>query len=633
VAAVGYTGGDPTKVDVAGDTMTGDLLLVDGSPAASEDYVADHAGGGGGAVTTVFTRSGDVTAQTGDYTAAQVGADPAGTAAAAVATHSADTTAVHGITDTAALETTSGATAKVTAHTGASDPHGDRAAASGALTAHTAAADPHGDRAYTDTAVQDLADTTTTALAGKVSTGDSRLTDARTPTAHAASHASAGSDPVTPAAIGAATTAHNHAGSDITSGTVPYAQLPVGAIANTVAAGNDSRLTDTRTPTDGTVTNAKVASGAAIALSKLATDPLARANHTGSQAAATISDLAATVQAYRLDQFAVPTADLSLNTHSLTNVGGKNSLGILNLVGVRASAGPPSTGTWALGDTVIDSGGLLWICSTGGTPGTWVTPTYTIEDPRTFTFARSAFNAAGSDLWENVVNGQRTGYANEGGELRSRAYSAARVAFRCQSHSAGDGTSVHIIEACLSDNTVEFYVTALGDGGFTRDLAVGRNLTVTGTASAAGLTSTAGITNSGGAIAAGSQRITGVTDPSSAQDAATRNYVDSAAYGTWTNFPSLGTNVTLGTPSAQYRTAPGNMLQLRGQLAMTGSVATNFTMSTLPFTFAAARQFNVRVIGLGANVFVNITTGGALSQSGTLANGHTMNFDGIEISL
>lgn len=44
-----------------------------------------------------------------------------------------------------------------------------------------------------------------TQLAGKVGTSDSRLTDARTPTAHAASHASAGSDPLSPASIGAAT--------------------------------------------------------------------------------------------------------------------------------------------------------------------------------------------------------------------------------------------------------------------------------------------------------------------------------------------------------------------------------------------------------------------------------------------
>ncbi|MFD6180071.1 hypothetical protein [Streptomyces goshikiensis] len=44
----------------------------------------------------------------------------------AIATHTADTTDVHGIANTAALETTAGATAKVTAHAGATDPHGDR---------------------------------------------------------------------------------------------------------------------------------------------------------------------------------------------------------------------------------------------------------------------------------------------------------------------------------------------------------------------------------------------------------------------------------------------------------------------------------------------------------------------------
>jgi hypothetical protein len=53
---------------------------------------------------------------------------------------------------------------------------------------------------------------------------------------------------------------------------------------------SDTRLSDTRTPTDGSVTNAKVAAGAAIALSKLATDPLARANHTGTQSADTLTD-------------------------------------------------------------------------------------------------------------------------------------------------------------------------------------------------------------------------------------------------------------------------------------------------------------------------------------------------------
>jgi hypothetical protein len=40
---------------------------------------------------------------------------------------------------------------------------------------------------------------------------------------------------------------------------------------------------------------------------------LARGNHTGTQTAATISDLATTVQGYRLDQFAAPTASVPFN--------------------------------------------------------------------------------------------------------------------------------------------------------------------------------------------------------------------------------------------------------------------------------------------------------------------------------
>jgi hypothetical protein len=42
--------------------------------------------------------------------------------------------------------------------------------------------------------------------------------------------------------------------------------------------------------TDGTIVNADISASAAIALSKLATDPLARANHTGTQLLSTISD-------------------------------------------------------------------------------------------------------------------------------------------------------------------------------------------------------------------------------------------------------------------------------------------------------------------------------------------------------
>jgi hypothetical protein len=80
-------------------------------------------------------------------------------------------------------------------------------------------------------------------------------------TPHAARHATGGDDPLTPAAIGASATGHAHAGADITSGTVAYLRLPVGVVANTVAAGDDSRLTDARTPVAHNHSGADITSG------------------------------------------------------------------------------------------------------------------------------------------------------------------------------------------------------------------------------------------------------------------------------------------------------------------------------------------------------------------------------------
>lgn len=47
---------------------------------------------------------------------------------------------------------------------------------------------------------------------------------------------------------------------------------------------------------------------------------LDRANHTGTQLAATISDFDTQVRTSRLDQLAAPTADVSLNSHKITNL-------------------------------------------------------------------------------------------------------------------------------------------------------------------------------------------------------------------------------------------------------------------------------------------------------------------------
>lgn len=71
---------------------------------------------------------------------------------------------------------------------------------------------------------------------------------------------------------------------------------------------------------NGYITDVLISASAGINLSKLATDPLARANHTGTQLAATISDFDAQVQSNRLDQLAAPTGNVDFNGVRITNV-------------------------------------------------------------------------------------------------------------------------------------------------------------------------------------------------------------------------------------------------------------------------------------------------------------------------
>jgi len=70
-----------------------------------------------------------------------------------------------------------------------------------------------------------------------------------------------------------------------------------------------------------TIVDADINASAAIALSKLASDPLARANHTGTQLAATVSNFDTQVRTSRLDQMAAPTASVALNSQKITGLG------------------------------------------------------------------------------------------------------------------------------------------------------------------------------------------------------------------------------------------------------------------------------------------------------------------------
>ncbi|WP_431935787.1 hypothetical protein [Micromonospora sp. RP3T] len=53
--------------------------------------------------------------------------------------------------------------------------------------------------------------------------------------------------------------------------------------------------------------------------------------------------------------------------------GNYNGLGAVIFRGVRATTGPPTSGTYATNDAVLDAAGALYLCTAGGTPGTWST--------------------------------------------------------------------------------------------------------------------------------------------------------------------------------------------------------------------------------------------------------------------
>ena len=70
---------------------------------------------------------------------------------------------------------------------------------------------------------------------------------------------------------------------------------------------------------DGTIVAGDIAN-ATITAAKMVTDPYARANHTGTQTASTVSDFDTQVRTSRLDQMAIPTATVSVNSQKITNL-------------------------------------------------------------------------------------------------------------------------------------------------------------------------------------------------------------------------------------------------------------------------------------------------------------------------
>lgn len=293
-AGTAYRTGDTVQ---HGSTVYGALRPSSGVTPGSNAAIwksYPSSGGGGGAVDSVFGRTGDVVAQSGDYTKSQVGlgnvdnttdlnkpvstaqaaADAlvASNAAAALATHASDTTDVHGIPDTSVLVTESELT---TALAGYQPLDSD-------LTAIAALTPVNNDMIQRTAGVwtnRTPAQVKTTLALTKTDVGLANVdntADVDKPVSTAQQTALDGKSNV----------GHTHDASAVAAGVLDIARIPTGTTGSTVPFGNDARFTDTRTPTDNTVTTAKLVDGN-VTLAKLANIAAATllGNNTGGAAA------------------------------------------------------------------------------------------------------------------------------------------------------------------------------------------------------------------------------------------------------------------------------------------------------------------------------------------------------------
>jgi hypothetical protein len=340
----------------------------------------------------------------------------------------------------------------------------------------------------------------------------------------------------------------------------------VNADVNASAAIDKTKISGTAiTAADtGTVTNTMLAGS--IDNGKLATDPLARANHTGTQLAATVSDFDTQVRTNRLDQMAAPTGSVSANSQKITNLAtATTSTDAINKDYVDSKIGA------ANGIASLDAGGKV--------------PASELPD------------IAISDTSVVVSEAAMLALTAEVGDIAVRTDVNKTFILK----TAGASTLANWQELLTPTDAV---TSVDGQTGVV-DLS-GNYVNVTGDTMS-------------GALAMGTNKITGMGDPTSAQDAATKNYVDTASIAP-SNLTGVITSVGPATSIAS-QTGTGS----------TFVVNTSPTLVTPVLGVATATSINGTTIPSTATL---VTTGDTtlLVPSQTGQSGKYLTTDGTDSS-
>ena len=156
-----------------------------------------------------------------------------------------------------------------------------------------------------------------------------------------------------------------------------------------------------------------------------------------------------------LDQAILPATSPSLTSVAVSGLTG--AVAGTRLAGGTAS-GAPTTGTFLTGDVVPDQSGSIWVCTAGGTPGTWSGPTVTAPNVQFFTAGGTWTKPGGAKTVFSAVLG--------GGGGGGSGASGTSGTVQCGGGGGGGGTytSRQFVASDLG-STVAVSVGAGGTGG------------------------------------------------------------------------------------------------------------------------------------------------------------------------